>query len=190
MNTKKDLITIELLKEFMDLYKNPPTVSEDIDGIIILAGDRPPAQGENVSRIKYAETLFKKLNRDLPVFFSGITGEKETITNLMISFGLPKENCFFQDCGKFGITNTKIQFETLASDPLTKDCKNLAIVTSAYHIPRVKRTAGKYLQSETKFIVVANIEDWKTYNSFLMVMDEIEKIVKYSVKRDILERPR
>jgi hypothetical protein len=181
----------ELLKEFNDLYRNPDqNIPDDIDAIIVLAGDRPPTQGENISRIKYAIFLLKKLKKDIPIIFSGITEEKETVVNLMIGLGVPQKLYHFQDCGRFGITNTKTQFETLASDPLIKDFKNLAIITSTYHIPRVKRTAGKFLSPKTRFVVVADSEDWKTYNSFLMVMDEIERILKYSTKGDILTYPR
>lgn len=183
--------TNELLKEFDDLYRNPKqNIPADADAFVILTGDRPPMQGENVSRIKYAVNLLRKFRKDIPVIFSGITEEKETAINLMISLGIPKKLCHFQDCGKFGVVNTKTQFETLISDPLTKDLKNLVIVTSTYHVPRVKRTAGKFIPTQTQFVVVGDPEDWKTYNSFLVIMDEIEKIIKYFAKGDILERPR
>jgi uncharacterized SAM-binding protein YcdF (DUF218 family) len=190
-NKNKKINTSELLEEFVNLYKNSNQgVPANTDALVILTGDRPPAQEENISRIKYAVTLLKKLRKDTPVIFSGITEEKENAVNLMINLGVPKENCYFQDCGKFGIANTKTQFETMVSDPLTKDFKNLVIVTSTYHIPRVKRTAGKFLPLKTRFVVIGNPKDWKIHNPFPMIMNEIKKIIKYSTEGEISERPR
>lgn len=182
--------TTELLKEFEDLYKNQQEIPDWIGAIIILAGDRPPMQGENLSRIKYAATILKQFRKNIPIIFSGLTGEKGASINLMISLGIPKETCHFQDCGELGVTNTKIQFETLVTDPLIKNLGNLVFVTNSYHIPRVKRTAGKIFPLETNFVVIGDPEDWKTYNSFMNIMDEIKKIIEYSAKGDILERPR
>ena len=173
--------TNELLEEFADLYKNPSKdILENADAIIILTGNRPPIQWENISRIKYAKTLLKKFRKNMRVIFSGVTEEKEDVINLMIKNGIPKETCYFQDCGKRGVANTKTQFETLIIDPLTKNLRNLVFVTSYYHIPRVRRVAEKFLHPKTKFAVVGDIDDWKMYNSFLFVIDEIKKIIEYS----------
>ncbi len=179
----------ELLKEFEDLYKNPPTAPKDADAIIVLQGALDPKE-EDIYRVKCGLNILNSLERSVPVIFSGITESQDEKLALMEQLGFPKEICHYQDCGKFGVANTKTQFETLISDPLTKDFKNLVIVTSTYHIPRVKRVAGKIFPPETQFVVVGDPEDWKINNSFLMVMDEIEKIIKYSANGDILTSPR
>ena len=186
-NQNKKIDTKELLEEFIDLYKNPPqNIPSNTEAMFILAGDRPPIQGENVSRIKYTLTLLKKLKKNIPIIFSGITEEKETAINLMISLGIPKEICHFQDCGPFGIANTKTQFETFITDPLTRNIKSFTIITNTCYIPRVKRTAGKFLSPKIQFTVIGDPKDWKLNNSFLLVISEIEKIEKYSAKGDIL----
>jgi uncharacterized SAM-binding protein YcdF (DUF218 family) len=180
----------KLLKEFEDLYKTPPTeISKDTDGIIVLSGAVHPKE-ENISRIEYGLNVLNTLGHPVPLIFSGVSEEREEKLALMEQLDVPKSLIRFQDCGKLGITNTKTQFETLVADPLTKDLKNLIIVTSTYHIPRVKRTAGKLLPMKTRFVVVGNHEDWKIHNSFLMIMDEVRRIIEYSAKGDILINPR
>lgn len=174
----------ELLKEFEDLYKNPPTAPKDADAIIILEGALEP-KGEDISRIKCGLSVLGSLSHPVPVIFSGVTESQANKLVQMEQLGIPKELCHFQDCGKLGTANTKIQLEILTSDSLTKDFKNLVIVTSTYHIPRTKRTAKKLLPPETNFAVVGDPEDWKILNSFPMVMSEIERIIKYSAKGDL-----
>ncbi|MFH0804169.1 MAG: ElyC/SanA/YdcF family protein [Candidatus Zambryskibacteria bacterium] len=181
--------TIELIKEFEDLYKNPPIIPKDADALVILQGALDPKE-EDISRIKCGLNVLKVLGRPIPVIFSGATESRAEKLAQMEQSGIPKELCHFQDGSKLGVINTKTQFEILITDPLTKDFKNLVIVTSTYHIPRVKRTVGKFLPEEIRFVAVGNPEDWKIHNSFLKIIDEIKKIIAYSDKGDILIYPR
>lgn len=180
----------ELLKEFENLYRSPSKKPlKNTDGIIILSGETEPKE-EDVSRIRCGLEVLKTIGYEVPIIFNGVTESREKEIASMEHIGIPKHLSHFQDCGKNGVANTKTQFEILTSDPLTKNFRNLAIVTSTYHLPRVERTAGKLLPKETNFVVISDPEDWYFYNTFLKVIDEIKKIIEYSAQGDILERPR
>ncbi|MFH0804170.1 MAG: ElyC/SanA/YdcF family protein [Candidatus Zambryskibacteria bacterium] len=181
---------IELLREFEDLYKqSPPIVPNCTDGIVILTGAVEPRE-ENESRIRCGLNVLNTLGHPVPVIYSGETEERAEMLALMEQLGVPKSLSHFQDCGKRGVANTKTQFGALISNPPTMDMRDLVIVTSTYHIPRTKRTAGKFFPPQTRFVVVSDPEDWNICNSFLMIMGEIGRIVKYSAKGDILAHPR
>jgi translation elongation factor P/translation initiation factor 5A len=104
--------------------------------------------------------------------------------------GIPSARAFLQDNGSDERANTKTQCETIASDERTKDLRSIVLVTSSYHIPRVQRTAGKVLSKATKFVVIADMQDYTTFNVYLKVLGEINRILEYSEKGDILAWPR
>jgi hypothetical protein len=175
-----------LLSEFEDLYSNPPAMPKSgIDGIVILTGEDLFKGEENTSRIKYAAKILNSLDYQVPVVYNGGEEEHSIAPEIMKKY-IPEHLVFFQECGKLGTANTKTQFDKINSDPMTKDLKNMVIVTSTYHIPRTKRTAGKLLPPGVNFTVLGDPEDWKIYNPLLKVLDEIKKIIKYSSKGDIL----
>lgn len=177
----------KLLQEFAHLYKNPTLdIHPETEAIIILAGNRPPVTWENSSRVKYARALLKKIDKKIPVIFSGINGDEKKILSLMVKCGIPKKSCLFQDCGNPNITNTKIQFERIASDKSTKDFKRITVITSTYHIPRARRTASKILPKKMRFTIAGDPDDWKDYNALTKALEEMEKINEYSVKGDIV----
>lgn len=179
-----------LLKEFEDLYRNPQrNASPDTDAILVLTGDLEPAE-EDILRVKSALDILATLDHNVLVFYSGMTEERDEKIALMEGLGIPKHLIRFQDCGRLGSANTKTQFEYWVNDPQTNGFRNLAIVTSTFHIPRTKRTAGKFLPDETSFSIIGNPLDWKVRNTLLIVLEEIKKIIQYSEKGDILERPR
>ena len=180
----------ELLEEFKVVYTSPQSAPKDIGAIVILTGDTLPVE-ENLSRIRHSVALLNELGRDVPIIFSGVTEEKDWALSEMKKTGVPEKLCHFQDCGRRGVANTKTQFTTFATDPLTKNMRSIVFITNAYHIPRTKRTAGKYLPKETSFVISSPIDDYKIYyNAFLKVMGEIDRIMKYSAKGDISVRPR
>ncbi len=179
----------ELLEEFSRLYKGPvDSLPADASALIILAGDRPPMKGESLSRVKLAANLLEKTGAPIPVIFSGVTEERQAAMLMMKEAGIPSEISSFQDCGGFGIANTKTQFEVFMEDPLTKGFDKAVFVTNVCYVPRVRRTAGKVLDPSVAYSVLGAPED-PSCNLFLKVMEEIDKIIRYSTKGDILGRP-
>lgn len=179
---------MNFVREFEDLYNNPSkTVPKDADGVIVLMG---PTLKVDTSRIKLGLNILKTLGGSVPIIFSGVTEKREEILSLLERLSSSKSLIHFQDCGKIGTANTKTQFEILITSPLTKDLRRLVIITSAWHIPRVKRTAAKFLPPETEFVVMGNPDGSDDCDSFALVMDEIRKIIEYSAKGDISAKPR
>lgn len=190
--TKKEITTEELLIEFKELYvkANNQVTPLDTEAIVILgAGGIGQKDEENISRVKYAGRILETLGRDVPVVFSGVTEESKSAPELMIRLGIPQKLVIFQDCGPRGVANTKDQFEVFCSDKRTENIKKLILVTSSYHIPRVKRTAGKLFPVGMEFSVLADLNDFTLFNVYLKVIGEIERILKYSAKGDILAKP-
>ncbi|HMS22719.1 MAG TPA: hypothetical protein PKA38_03035 [Candidatus Levybacteria bacterium] len=89
-----------------------------------------------------------------------------------------------------GVANTKTQFNSINSDPSLKDASHITIITSDYHVPRVKRTAVKNLRNNISFDVLPAPQlEHDPYNVYPKVMGEVRRIIKYSNKGDISKVP-
>ena len=188
-------ISIEaLLAEFEQAYTKPERIPENVQGIVILTADNikeGDGQIENVSRIKHALGLARQFTSRLPVIFNGVAEEQDLMMNLMLQMRALDQQIFFQNCGNRGPANTITQFAAIRNDELTRQMRSLVLVTNTYHVPRVRRTAGKQLPEEMKFIVSSCPEDdSKMNNTFIRIMGEIRRIQQYSEKGDILAVPR
>jgi len=186
------LTTEELLAEFIDAYRSVQEVPLDTEAVIVLTADGGDGDlEENERRITHALQLLQNAAlKRVPLIFSGVTEERSRALDMMEKLGVSEELRFFQDCGRRGMANTKTQFEAVRTDDLTSGMRNVAFITSTYHVPRTRRTAGKQLPPEMAFVVSSDIRDWKLHNSFLKIVGEIERIKKYAVTGDILARPR
>ncbi len=191
--TESTLTTEELLTEFTDMYRGVRNQSapRDTEAIIVLTANNPSQEEtENFSRVKHTAMVLDELGKEIPVFYSGCTEESGYGPELMKKLGIPKDLVRFQNCGPRGVANTKTQFEEILKDHRTRNLRSLVLVTSSYHIPRVQRTGGMVLPKTTSFVVLADMRDFTIFNTFLKVSGEIERILKYSAKRDILATPR
>lgn len=180
----------QLLQEFELLYANPPRIVGNPKLIVVLseADLRSP---ENISRVNYGAKLFTELNGSALLVLNGETEQLDTLVELAKEAGAEGESVLRLDCGRMGVANTLDQFKVLLKDGRVNDkLDDCVLVTGLYHIPRTLLTAGKWLPPDINFSVVGDPDDWKVQNSFLKVMSEIPRIIKYSAKGDILEFPR
>lgn len=184
-----DAISLEdLLREFQEVYEHRNfSILPRTEAIIILTADGE-ADGETESRVCFAAEIAKP-NKAL-VVFNGVTEERSAAVKMMRRHGINKSRIKFQNCGPRGKANTLTQFQTIARDSLTSTLRRLAVVTSRYHIPRCRRTAGKWLDQQTQFTVCGPTDDHFFYDTFTRVIAEIDRIQKYVAKGDILRYPR
>ncbi len=183
----------ELMVEFARMYKcvhnqSPPRLTEAI--ILLTADGIGQGEDENFSRAKHSVRTYRDLPADTPIYWNGVTEEAGYGPELLRKLGAPTHVAHFQDCGPRGVANTKTQFEVIVTDERTRNLRNIVLITNSYHIPRVERTAGKLLPNTMSFVVLADMQDYSMFNTFLKVSGEIDRILKYSEKGDILARPR
>ena len=182
--------TKELLDEFIRVYKQGYLPAKEGAEAVVILGTNGNSEEETVSRIRHGIRVFQQLQSRPLIIFSGVTEERNHVLNLLQKYGAPSNQIYFQNCGDRVSANTKTQFEVMSSDPLTRDLRELVIITSSYHVPRTERTAGKFLHPKTIFSVSSDPEDYLIFNTFLKILGEIERIKAYSQKGDILEKPR
>lgn len=88
-------------------------------------------------------------------------------------------------CGLRGEANTKTQILALNDDSKLQDCKHVIVITSSYHIPRVRRTTAACLGANINYDVVSVPINRYPYNVFRKVRGEVRRIMDYSDSGDI-----
>ncbi len=169
---------------------------------------------ENIVRIGFAIQVIKgivakRLKKDeitnedirssnLKLFLNGESHKQKNILRTQLddmkhiaqAYNFPEDNIVPEDCLEDGVANTKTQFNSINSDPSLKDASHITIITSDYHVPRVKRTAVKNLRNNISFDVLPAPQlEYDPYNVYPKVMGEVRRIIKYSNKGDISKVP-
>lgn len=205
----------KLIEEFRALLEAKEyDLPKNSDHIVVLSAPALPEfkanpvgheeNSENEARIRIGVEIFQQIaadragkpiedlteedykNPSLPMFV--LSGEPERLPSMeetALHMGIPKEKVYLSDCGALGICNTKTQFEEIAKDKNLSDAKQIAIVSSAYHIPRVARTASSELADGVDFDAIGvSMKDFP-FDVYKKVRGEIKRIVHYSNKGDI-----
>jgi hypothetical protein len=108
---------------------------------------------------------------------------KEIVRNL----GFPLHRVMVKNCGSREESNTKVQLERMASDPICLSFQDIVLITHEYHALRVALTAKKHLPTDCHYTVrpVPNGYMGFFYNKFQAYRKEIAKIQEYADRGDI-----
>jgi hypothetical protein len=187
---EKNAFIAALLEEFARTLdeQSTPTIPEQTDGIVILSweGYKNP---EHASRLTLGIKTYREVagkSQQPPIFV--INAETEQLPPMKEharELGMEGEIALL-DCGPAGVANSKTQIDALASDSRTKHLRNIVLITSDYHVPRVARTASKGLPETMNFLVLGA----RGHDSFARIYGEIMRIVRYSEKGDISKTSR
>lgn len=119
-----------------------------------------------------------------------LNGETEQLLimkTVAIKIGVPEQQLVLVDSGKRGESHTGTQFQAVANHQILSKLNHLTIVTSDYHVPRVARTAKRWLPPSMKFDVVgAPRKMFGDYSVFRRVLGEMRRIVKYAANGQIV----
>lgn len=134
-------------------------------------------------------------DKQLPLFVvDGETEQLPAMLHMAMELKLDQDQIWQVDCGARGVANTKTQFIVLENHPfLSTCCSHLTIITSAYHMPRVMRTASKQLPSFTQFQVIGvpmSRLGWDKQVEGAKVTGEIERILRYIEQDGLPAYPR
>jgi hypothetical protein len=114
------------------------------------------------------------------LILDGASEQLPLMTAFVAEISFPRLKTRLVDCGKKEHANTKTQLEALSNLNLN----HIILVTSWYHVPRVRRTARKHLPSSTSWVVFPVPIERLDYDPFV-VRSEIRKIEAYASKGDI-----
>jgi spore coat polysaccharide biosynthesis protein SpsF len=174
----EDFIKEKLHKEFenVPITFNPEEIP---DALVVLSAEENDISGENKERINEAVKISKRFKRKL-IFLGTKTH------NLNFEKYIRTEGLDFTTPVKRQGANTKTQISELAKYLITNKFSNLLIISSSYHIPRIRRYVSRYLDKNTavSFLGVGKINTQK-----LQIELEIEKIIKYAEKGDLVLLP-
>ncbi len=200
------LNTKTLVAEFRTLLEKPGyDVPANTQGVVILSGPYeklPDGQikedsQENRARITFGIEVLKKVTaargeedvrKGPPLILNGETEQLDAMEKIAHSLGYPAEMIELVDCGKRGVGNTKTQFTVMENDARFKGLRHLTFISSAYHVPRVTRTAEKNIGMTTEYEVLPVPLGQFSFNIF-MIRGEIRRILAYTAKGDIAEFP-
>ena len=200
-----------LIEEFRSILRNPDIpVLPNTQGVVILSGhyDTLPDKTikedsiENVARIGFGVQLLKRIasarthraieevdfNDVPPLILNGETEQLPAMERVALNMGVPIEKIELVNCGRRGVGNTKTQFTTMEKDKRFQGLKHLIFVTSAYHVPRVERTAKANLPNNHD-IEVFPVPITQYPFSLFMIRGEIKRILQYAQKGDIAKFP-
>lgn len=175
----------QLQGEFEKVKKEKnPKITKDFEAVVILSGESgDPANPTNLDdteeRTQAGIEIFKKIKKlgsNPTLILNGTDAQnglmeknakKEKVDNLQLIKNLPVPNI-----------STLTQFQGLKN----KFFKKIVIVTHAYHGPRVKKYAKKYLPKNCRYQLFLLDRDKISQN---LIREEIEKILRYSQKGDL-----
>lgn len=195
-DSERNTIVWRLLEEFRHLYgQNNQGLPTNPNAVIVLSVH--DSEKENRARITHASLIWHEIVKkigwgcSLPEFI--INAEKEQLSLMCRSaksLGIPVQMIYQQNAGRRGVANTKTQFEVLSKDCVRMKWRSLILVTSTYHVPRVRRTASKLLPPEVEYHTLGIPNDNDFVNTFQKVIGEIDRIVAYYDRGDIHLNPR
>lgn len=172
----------KLFKEFKELEKGKnPEITADIEAVVVLSGEsgdpeNPTKLKDTEERIQLGIKIFKKV-RELggnPTLILNGTGT-QNILMTKIAEKEKVEKILTIKNPSVPAASTLTQFQGLKNLHFAK----IALVTHAYHSPRVKRYAAKYLSKDCVFHIFLLDRDKMTQTQ---ITEEIEKIIKYKLE--------
>ncbi|OGB74357.1 hypothetical protein A2V68_01245 [candidate division Kazan bacterium RBG_13_50_9] len=169
----------------------PPAILQGVEKVVVLSAPGEGSALESRLRIRVADKLMGDLmaggvNTDVPkLILNGETEQLPGMYDAALECVIGSERSCWEcnDCGPRGVGNTKTQFTTMVSGGILEGISRIIVVTSWYHVPRVARTASRYLPPELNFQVVGvpslhlhpHIKE-----RLLMIAGEIRRILQYA----------
>ncbi|MEK7630461.1 MAG: hypothetical protein AAB417_00300 [Patescibacteria group bacterium] len=200
-----------LLREFAYTITEPQFLPHRTDAVIILDYFNPRSTGdmafrvrnrENLARVRFGARIWhyvadkaKKEQQRLPpipfFYLVGLTLALPHLRQMALSEGIPDYIIRLLDNDAVGIGNTLTQLQLVASDPTLKRAKHITIVSSSYHVPRIRRTAATCLPPDAQmWHAILGVPFEELPFDITMVKAEIDRIIAYSDKGDIARDPR
>mgnify|MGYP001563846628 CR=1 FL=1 len=181
-----------LTEEFFTLFRSPPVVPRgDTDAIVVLSHDGGRTI-ENVIRIEYAALVHRMLSSwrgSGPLFvLNGTVEQLGPMKAMAVEQGIHTPGLL--NCGTIETGNTLTQVIAIKEEQYLSRCKSVLVVSSAYHVPRLRRTLSRHLPPSIEYAVTGAPGDCYTYNGIQMMSGEIDRIVRYAERGDIDTVPR
>jgi uncharacterized SAM-binding protein YcdF (DUF218 family) len=193
-----------LISEYRHSLCDEPDLVAGTQGVVVLSADSvEEVNVEDEARIIFGVEMIKNMvserigcepedvsENDIlsnaPPLILNVEDDKQLtyFESFVEKLDFPKDKVVLIGCGKTGVANSMTQIEALQKD--FGDKLHLTIITSAYHVPRVARTAKKYLDTSFDVIGVPYYR-YSEFDVFSTVRGEIRKIQAYSASGDIAE---
>lgn len=176
-------IRSKLLLEFREVAREKnPIVTADIEAVVVLSGESgDPNHKTNLTdteeRTKEGLRIFKEIKKiggNPVLILTGTHAQNKLMLKLAKKEGIKKIK-MLENIPLVPLASTFDQFRELKKIHF----KKIAIVTHAYHGPRVLRYATEYLVKNCQFYLFL-ISRNKMIND--LIDEEVEKIIKYSKK--------
>lgn len=176
-------------------------LAKDIEALVVLSAPSLKIETvyieetpENTSRIRDGIELLKMLRESSgapsnslglrPLILNGETEQLPMMQQVAIRHEYPPWQTWTVNCGDRGIGNTLTQFTAMRDDVRLQKVKRLAVVTTGYHVPRVRRTAKAVLPKECTVDVIGLPYPEYPFNVSSLVMGEMQRIIAYAEKGD------
>ncbi|MEK7665058.1 MAG: ElyC/SanA/YdcF family protein [Patescibacteria group bacterium] len=183
----------ETFQEIKKIIKQKnPVAKKDWDLIIILSGPQESIadilknnkRNEDKDRfetaLKVAKQVAKKRKERPIVYYNGSDEQNDNLRGLIKKgflqrYDFPEEKIIVSE--NFKIKNTEDQFKKM-SDAVLQNKRKIIIVSSAYHLPRVKNYISKYQKKFNPEKIVLYPAEPKIFE-LKKAKEEAEKIAKY-----------
>jgi uncharacterized SAM-binding protein YcdF (DUF218 family) len=183
------------------------------DAVVVLSGQEFMMRGdvidpehpeniENIARLKMGIEVVREVTADRigkrakdiedddirshgpELVLDGTTEQLPIMEELVSGFAFPMDKATKVDCGSVGVGNTKTQIEVAREYTAAQGSPHVTFISSAYHVPRIKRTAKAGLDDAVPFDVV-HVPNSVIATTQGQVRGEVLRIIKYAEKGDI-----
>ncbi len=175
MNEK--IMRENLFQEFLAVHKYPIYPLEHFNAVVVLCAEEVEVDGENGMRIHAGLEICK--NTGAVMIFLGTIYHNTNLKAFLIQHEAVV-SVYFPRNRKSESSWTQVR--ALAVFLKRKSFPHLLILSSAYHIPRIRRYCQQYLPTtqERDFYPVGNILEQK-HN----ISSEIDRIIRYAEKGNL-----
>lgn len=209
---QQDRFLTQLRSEFDCVFHTriPARALAHTDAIVMLSGRVITVKGritskerENRSRIRFAISLQQRTARlrrpatkqgrvlrgYAPLYLIGTTEQLTDLREMAEEMGCLGEPTLL-DCGPIGRANTQTQFVAINEHFRLSGAGHITVVTSRFHVPRVARTADRWLSERMDFSVVGAPEGLSEVDIESILQREAGRIIEYGQHGDLNVRPK
>ena len=170
-----NLIEYTLFREFQKISQYPKTSVSSCGAVAVLSAEEVLVEGEQQQRV--GKTIEIAQNNQLPIIFLGTKLHNKFFKKYLIDNKLDLK--FFFPTNRIQ-DSSRTQIKHLSIFLKKHSFGKLLIISSAYHIPRIKRYCQHYLIEKCDFLPVGKVNSQKA-----LVETEIKKIIEYAKKGDL-----
>lgn len=169
----------KLTSEFKNIKKPKHVIFKELDAVVVPSAEETEVEGETKQRTDEGLNIYKKANKNCLFIYMGVKAGKNHFINYVQDKIDPERRVVLASRNE---ASTKTQIKDLSKFLKDKNVGTILFVSSAYHLPRLRRYCAKYLSAKCKLFFWPTGDIKKQAETVRL---EMRKIIKYAKRNDL-----